>query len=64
VLAGQGWRDILANLPGYQPAVAAGEVLVIEEALPWWRRGKTDAKSGERVRPVERRKNHKSAYVG
>jgi putative molybdopterin biosynthesis protein len=64
VLAGQGWRDILANLPGYQPAVAAGEVLVIEEALPWWRRGKTDAKSGERVRAVGRRKNDKSAHVG
>ena len=40
VLGGQGWRDILGNLPGYQPAVAAGEVLVIEEALPWWRRAR------------------------
>jgi molybdate-binding protein len=41
VLAGQGWRDILAALPGYQPSAAAGEVLVIDEALPWWRRVRT-----------------------
>jgi putative molybdopterin biosynthesis protein len=38
VLAGPRWRDILANLPGYKPAAAAGGLLVIEEALPWWRR--------------------------
>jgi putative molybdopterin biosynthesis protein len=38
VLAGPGWRAILANLPGYQPAPAAGSLLVIEDALPWWRR--------------------------
>jgi putative molybdopterin biosynthesis protein len=40
VLADAPWRQILANLPGYQPAAAAGELLVIEEALPWWRRAK------------------------
>ena len=39
-LAGERWKDILANLPGYQPAVAAGQVLVMTEALPWWRRAK------------------------
>jgi putative molybdopterin biosynthesis protein len=44
VLAGKGWRDILANLPGYQPAAAPGEVLVIEETLPWWRHARTSAK--------------------
>jgi putative molybdopterin biosynthesis protein len=38
VLAGPGWRDILANLPGYRPAAGAGSLLVIEDALPWWRR--------------------------
>jgi putative molybdopterin biosynthesis protein len=43
VLAGKGWRDILANLPGYQPAAAPGTVLVIEETLPWWRHAKTNA---------------------
>jgi putative molybdopterin biosynthesis protein len=43
VLAGPGWRDILANLPGYQPAAAAGSLLVIEDALPWWRRRKAHA---------------------
>lgn len=37
-LAGEGWRNILSNLPGYQPAVAPGSLLVMEEALPWWRR--------------------------
>ena len=41
VLAGQGWSDILAALPGYQPSAAAGEVLVIDEALPWWRHPRT-----------------------
>ena len=38
VLAGPRWQAILANLPGYQPAAGAGGLLVIEEALPWWRR--------------------------
>ncbi|HEY6452899.1 MAG TPA: substrate-binding domain-containing protein [Steroidobacteraceae bacterium] len=37
VLAGAGWRDILANLPGYQPALTPGKVLVMTEVLPWWR---------------------------
>jgi len=37
VLAGAGWRNILAKLPGYQPASAPGEVLVMTEVLPWWR---------------------------
>jgi putative molybdopterin biosynthesis protein len=37
-LAGARWRDILANLPGYQPAAEAGGLLVIEDTLPWWRR--------------------------
>jgi putative molybdopterin biosynthesis protein len=40
VLSDAPWRQILANLPGYQPAEAAGQLLVIEEALPWWRRRK------------------------
>lgn len=39
VLAGPRWREILANLPGYQPAASAGGLLRVEEALPWWRRG-------------------------
>ena len=40
VLAGRGWSEILANLPGYRPAIDPGEVLVMTEALPWWRRSK------------------------
>lgn len=38
VLAGPRWREILANLPGYEPAPGAGSLLRVEEALPWWRR--------------------------
>jgi putative molybdopterin biosynthesis protein len=41
VLTDAPWRKILANLPGYQPSPAAGELLVIEEALPWWPRVRT-----------------------
>ena len=39
ILAGPRWRGILADLPGYRPAADPGSVLVIEEVLPWWRRG-------------------------
>jgi putative molybdopterin biosynthesis protein len=41
VLTDAPWRKILANLPGYEPSPAAGELLVIEEALPWWPRVRT-----------------------
>ncbi len=41
-LAGDGWKEILSNLPGYQPAAAAGMVLVMEEALPWWKHAQAD----------------------
>lgn len=40
-LRGRRWREILASLPGYQPAPAAGELLVIEDALPWWQRARS-----------------------
>jgi putative molybdopterin biosynthesis protein len=43
VLAGEGWRKILGNLLGYRPALAPGEVLVMMEALPWWRRWRKGA---------------------
>lgn len=43
VLASPRWGAILGNLPGYRPAVAAGSLLRVEEALPWWRRGRTIA---------------------
>jgi putative molybdopterin biosynthesis protein len=43
-LAGAGWRDILANLPGYRPALAPGKVLVMTEALPWWPKIKSKPK--------------------
>jgi putative molybdopterin biosynthesis protein len=38
VLSGPRWRTILGNLPGYRPAAGAGGLLVIDDALPWWRR--------------------------
>jgi len=38
VLAGPQWRRILAGLPGYDSAAAPGELLIVGEALPWWRR--------------------------
>jgi putative molybdopterin biosynthesis protein len=38
VLAGARWREILAGLPGYRPAADAGGLLVVQDALPWWRR--------------------------
>jgi len=46
-LAGADWRDILANLPGYRPAVAPGKVLVMTEALPWWPKIKSKPKSSK-----------------
>ncbi|MGA8708972.1 MAG: substrate-binding domain-containing protein [Steroidobacteraceae bacterium] len=42
-LAAGGWSDILAQLPGYRPALDPGEVLVMTEALPWWRRRRRTA---------------------
>lgn len=39
VLAGPVWPELLATLPGYapgQPPTAAGEVLALTRALPWW----------------------------
>lgn len=45
VLGGEGWRGILANLAGYQPAFAPGEVLVMTAALPWWHFSKAKVKS-------------------
>jgi putative molybdopterin biosynthesis protein len=44
VLAGAGWGSILAQLPGYRPALYPGEVLVMTEALPWWRPTKAQAR--------------------
>ena len=43
VLAGPRWQAILGGLPGYQPVAGAGGLLVIEEALPWWRRTRRSA---------------------
>ncbi len=44
VLAGAGWSGILAKLPGYQPALAPGKLLVMTAALPWWRFAKAKVK--------------------
>jgi putative molybdopterin biosynthesis protein len=50
VLAGARWREILGGLPGYRPAASPGEVLEIEDALPWWRRARTKRRSETVVR--------------
>jgi putative molybdopterin biosynthesis protein len=38
ILAGPKWTQILARLAGYHAESAAGEVLGVEETLPWWRK--------------------------
>jgi putative molybdopterin biosynthesis protein len=50
-LAGAGWRDILANLPGYRPALQPGKVLIMTEALPWWPKIKSRPKAAKRAPP-------------
>jgi len=52
VLAGPRWQAILGNLPGYQPAAGAGGLLVIEEALPWWRSTRRRSATGLPVEGV------------
>ena len=37
VLAAPAWREILAGLPGYQPADNPGGMLIVDTVLPWWR---------------------------
>jgi len=39
-LASARWLEILANLPGYQPAANPGAVLIVDDVLPWWRNTK------------------------
>jgi putative molybdopterin biosynthesis protein len=48
-LASARWRAVLGELPGYQPALAPGKVLVMTKALPWWRNAKR--KAGRAKRP-------------
>jgi putative molybdopterin biosynthesis protein len=43
-LAGGRWGEILAMLPGYRPVAAPGRLLMVEEALPWWRTGRKRAR--------------------
>jgi putative molybdopterin biosynthesis protein len=53
LLADPGWSDLLARLPGYAPASAPGEVLMMTKALPWWRfRGDKRARIGATSRPA------------
>jgi putative molybdopterin biosynthesis protein len=37
ILASPAWTGILEDLPGYGPAAAPGQVLVMTAMLPWWR---------------------------
>ncbi len=45
VLAHERWREILVGLPGYRPASRPGALLIVEEALPWWRVARVPAGS-------------------
>jgi putative molybdopterin biosynthesis protein len=45
ILAGERWREILENLPGYRPPAQPGALLVIDEALPWWHRARSGSGS-------------------
>jgi putative molybdopterin biosynthesis protein len=45
VLAAPAWREVLSRLPGYGPATAPGQVLVMTAALPWWRYRRAKAPS-------------------
>ncbi|MEQ1683991.1 MAG: substrate-binding domain-containing protein [Burkholderiaceae bacterium] len=47
VLAGAGWKSLLAGLPGYRPAATPGKVLVMTAALPWWRYARAKARGVE-----------------
>jgi putative molybdopterin biosynthesis protein len=40
-LASARWGTLLGELPGYQPALAPGKVLVMTKALPWWGNART-----------------------
>lgn len=53
-LASVSWRETLAALPGYEPAAAPGEALVMTDALPWWRTTTTQAGRGKRPSPSQR----------
>jgi putative molybdopterin biosynthesis protein len=37
LLAAPAWHAALRALPGYAPLHAAGQVLALTRALPWWR---------------------------
>jgi putative molybdopterin biosynthesis protein len=37
LLASDAWKRLVDSLPGYQQAAAPGQVLMMTEALPWWR---------------------------
>ncbi len=48
VLQDAGWRDALAQLPGYRPAAQMGQVLAMSRLLPWWRYRSTKEKPAGR----------------
>jgi len=54
LLADDGWTRLLAALPGYRPARAPGDVLMMTAALPWWRFARPKRRSSS-VQPRRRR---------
>lgn len=55
LLAGDAWKRVIHTLPGYRPAAAPGEVLMMTAALPWWRytvpKRHSGSRGGKRQRP-------------
>jgi putative molybdopterin biosynthesis protein len=55
VLQSRDWQQQLRQLPGYQPAARAGQVLAMSRLLPWWNyrtvKEKTTARKTRAARP-------------
>lgn len=50
LLGGAEWARLLGALPGYRPAKAPGEVLMMTAALPWWRFRQAKPHAGRRAK--------------
>jgi len=55
VLQSQGWQEVLHQLPGYQLADQAGQVLSLRRTLPWWNYRTEKSPSGARPKPASQR---------
>jgi len=51
VLQSQGWQEVLHQLPGYQLADQAGQVLSLRRTLPWWNYRTEKSAAGTKASP-------------